>query len=316
MNLMNSAHLHLLLNHFPTIGFAVGLGLYLVALAGKSMELKRASYVILFVIAVIAIPTFVSGNAAERALRESPGVSEVLIGRHEGAALLALIFMEITGFVAWIGLWQFHRVRQFAGWNMTAVLLLAILTFGLMSRAANMGGEIRHPEISAVAAAATEENSGPVGGLGRAIGFYVTANPWVWPASETLHFIGLCVLFTVVLIVDLRILGMAKGLPFSSLYQLLPLGMIGFGVNLITGMLFFLASPDQYTRNAVFYWKMLFVVIGGINILYFMLFEEPWAGGPGDEATTRAKFAAASAICVWIGVLYFGHMLPFLGNAF
>src|SRR3990172_8481106 len=122
---MNSAHLHLLLNHFPTIGFVVGLGLYLVALSGKSTELERASYVIFFVIAVIAIPTYVSGNAAERALRESPGVSEVLIGRHEGAALLALIFMELTGFVAWAGLWHFHRVRQLGRWNMTAVLVLA-----------------------------------------------------------------------------------------------------------------------------------------------------------------------------------------------
>ncbi len=313
---MNLAHLHLLLNHFPTIGFVVGLTLYMAALASKSMELKRASYVIFFMIAVIAIPAYFTGNAAERVLRESPGVSEVLIGRHEGAALVALIFMEITGFVAWAGLWHFHRVRQLGRWNMTAVLVLAVLTFGLVARAASIGGEIRHPEISAASPAPTEENSGPVGGFGRAAGSYVTANPWVWPAAEALHFVGLCFLFTVVLIVDLRILGIAKRLPFSALYQLLPVGMIGFGVNLVTGMLFFLASPDQYTNNVVFFWKILFVVVGGINILYFMLFDEPWTGGAGDEATVRAKFAAASAIGVWLGVLYFGHMLPFIGNAF
>ncbi len=57
---MNLAHLHLLLNHFPTIGFGIGLGLFLVSLFGKNEELKRASLVILFLIAVIAIPTYLS----------------------------------------------------------------------------------------------------------------------------------------------------------------------------------------------------------------------------------------------------------------
>ena len=60
----NLAHIHLLLNHFPTIGFGIGLGLFLVGLFGKNTELKRASLVILFLIAVIAIPTYVSGAAA------------------------------------------------------------------------------------------------------------------------------------------------------------------------------------------------------------------------------------------------------------
>ena len=61
---MNLAHLHLLLNHFPTIGFGIGIGLFFVSLFAKSEELKRASLVILFLIAVIAIPTYLTGAAA------------------------------------------------------------------------------------------------------------------------------------------------------------------------------------------------------------------------------------------------------------
>jgi hypothetical protein len=58
------------------------------------------------------------------------------------------------------------------------------------------------------------------------------------------------------------------------------------------------------------------VVLGALNVLYFMLLDEPWAVGSGDEAPLRAKVAAGSAIFLWVGVLFFGHMLPFLGNAF
>ena len=62
---MNLAHVHLLLNHFPTIGFGIGLALYFAALIGKKDDLHRASLVIFFLIAAVAIPTYMSGNAAE-----------------------------------------------------------------------------------------------------------------------------------------------------------------------------------------------------------------------------------------------------------
>jgi hypothetical protein len=105
-------------------------------------------------------------------------------------------------------------------------------------------------------------------------------------------------------------------MSFAALYQILPLGMLGFGINLVTGMFFFIGAPEQYTQNVVFYWKIVFVVLGALNVLYFMLLDEPWAVGSGDEAPLRAKVAAGSAIFLWVGVLFFGHMLPFLGNAF
>ena len=311
---MNLAHVHLLLNHFPTIGFGIGLGLFLVAIVGKNESLKRTSLVIFFLIAALAIPTYLSGNAAQEEIKDRTDVSQVLVRAHEDAALLGFVFIEITGFIAWLGLWQFRLISRVPHWNVPAVLLLAIVTFGLMARASNIGGEIRHPEIQAAQQAAADD--GTVRGVVRSMGAYVTGNTWVWPSCETLHFVGLSMLFMVVLLVDLRMLGVAKSMSFAALYQLLPVGMLGFGINLTTGMVFFIAAPEQYTKNAVFYWKMIFVVLGAMNVLYFMLLDEAWTVGPGDDAPLSAKLIAASAIFLWVGVLFFGHMLPFLGNAF
>ena len=67
---MNLAHIHLLLNHFPTVGFAIGLGLLVLAITSKKDELKRASLVVVFLVALITIPTYLSGNAAQSALQE------------------------------------------------------------------------------------------------------------------------------------------------------------------------------------------------------------------------------------------------------
>jgi uncharacterized membrane protein len=107
-----------------------------------------------------------------------------------------------------------------------------------------------------------------------------------------------------------------KGVSFVSLHRLLPWAALGFGVNVITGMLFFVGIPTQYIHNPSFYWKVALVMIAGANALYFTLLEEPWALGPKEDASLTAKVAAASAMLLWVGVMYCGSMLPFLGNAF
>jgi hypothetical protein len=138
----------------------------------------------------------------------------------------------------------------------------------------------------------------------------------MWPTCETLHFVGLSLLMGVVFLVDLRVLGVMKGVSFASLHRLLPWAAFGFGVNVVTGMLFFVGIPHQYTGNKTFYWKLALVMLAGLNAVYFTLVDEPWELGPGEDAPFTAKFAAASAVLLWVGVMYCGSMLPFLGNSF
>jgi hypothetical protein len=91
---MDPTHVHLLLNHFPTIGPVIGLVLYISSLIARNAELKRAILVIFVGIALVTIPTYISGNAAQEALCAGgakalacadPGVSKSLIQTHEGA---------------------------------------------------------------------------------------------------------------------------------------------------------------------------------------------------------------------------------------
>ncbi len=310
MNL-SPQHIHLLLNHFPTIGFIVGLSIFVAALIAKSDDLKRAGLTIFVAIAFLTIPTYLTGNAAQSAVENSAGVSKTLIETHEGAAFLALIFMELTGAVAWYGLWRYRRTRRLLTRNLTAVLLLSFVTLGLVSRAANIGGEIRHPEIRAAQETVTIE-----GAIARDVGTFITERPWVWPAAETLHFIGLTLLLGVVLLVNLRMLGVMKNVSVAALDRMVPWGVVGFGLNLITGMLFFVAAADQYTANSAFLWKVILMMLAGANAVYFTIFDKSWRLEPGADATPFSKVMAGSALALWIGVMYYGSMLPFIGNAF
>jgi len=317
---MDPAHVHLLLNHVPTAGFVIGLMLFVSSLIARNSELKRASLVIFVGIALVTIPTYVSGNAAEEVLCEGgakapacmdPGVSKSLIRIHEDAALLAFAAIILTGAFAWLGLWQIRRTSRAENWNLAVILLLSLVAFGLVARAANIGGEIRHPQIRSAREAVT-----PEGHFARKLGAFVLALPYGWPSLETLHFIGLSLLVGVILLIDLRMLGVMKDVAFPALHRLLPWAILGFGTNLVTGMLFFVASPEQYVGNIAFVWKMILVMLAGANALYFTLFEEAWVLKAGDDAPLTAKAVAVSAIALWLGVLYFGSMLPFIGNSF
>jgi hypothetical protein len=310
---MNVAHLHLILNHFPTIGFGVALALFFVSLAAKSDDLKKASLIMFFVMALLVLPVYMSGNAAEEVIRENPGEKSALVEKHEDAALLAFIFMQFTGLGAWIELYQFRRSKRPGTLNLATVLILAVVTFGLMSWAASLGGEIRHPEIRAVQEAAQIDVTAT---WNERLGSWVNLNPWVWPAMETLHFLGLAVLFGVVLIVNLRMLGMMRKVPFSALHALLPVGIAAFGLNLVTGMLFFIATPGQYTQNVAFYGKVVLMLAAAANILYLTIFDDVWKLGPEDDAPLTAKIIAGSGILLWLGVIFCGRMLPFIGNSF
>jgi uncharacterized membrane protein len=307
---MDPTHLHLLLNHVPTVGFGVGVALYVISLVARSDDLKRASLVVFVGVALLSILTYVTGNAAQEAVMENPDVTESMIVAHEGAAFLALAFMELTGGLAWFALWQFRRTSRLSGGMGGVILLLSLVTLVLMTGAANLGGPINHPEIRGA-----EEVTTRIGPLARTVGDFVRDTPWTWIAAETLHFIGLSLLVGVIALIDLRMLGVMKQVPFAALDRLLPWAILGFAMNVFTGMLFFAAVYGQYTANTAFYWKLVFVLVAGANTLYFT-FDRAWTFEPGRDAPMLSKAAATVALVSWVLVMYYGSMLPFIGNAF
>jgi hypothetical protein len=148
---------------------------------------------------------------------------------------------------------------------------------------------------------------------------FVNGLPWTWPICETLHFLGMALLIGTVGLLDARMLGVFKGLPGGPLARLAPWGVAGFVINLVTGFLFFAAAPGQYIDNSVFWYKMLFIALAGANVLVFYvtdLARRVEALQPGDAAPLGAQLVAGSSLFLWFGVIFWGRMLPFIGNAF
>ena len=316
---MNFPHLHLLLNHFPIIGTLVGLGLLLLSLVGTNQDLRRASLIIFPAMALLSILTFFSGTGAQGAIKNLPGVSQALIQRHQGAAMLALLFMEITGAFSLVALWRSQGESSPVQWNwsFSAVLLFSIVTLGLMARVGTTGGDIRHPEIASGQEEVTEGSA-----IARIVRKFepspgkfaelMTASKWWWAFMMDLHFVGLVLLIGTVGILDLRMLGFAKQIPIGALHRLIPWSMAGFGINLVTGVLAFTGMDQYYTYNWAFWIKMLAIMLLGLNVAAFYLtgaFDSVKDLGPGDDAPPLAKFIAASSLVLWFAVITLGRYI-------
>jgi uncharacterized membrane protein len=318
---MNYAHLHLLLNHVPVIGSIVGLGLFLVSFFGKNEDLRRSSYIIFAAVALFALMTFFSGFGAEQMIK-GPGVSDALIDRHKGSALLSIWFMEITGALCLIGLWRAQTTGQPSRRNVTAVLIFSVLTVILMARTGNTGGDIRHPELRPSSEAALTKGPVPEGRIGAFLHIFepdpdkfsdlVTINIWWWTFMMAVHFLGLILIVGTVGLFDIRIMGFMKQLPMAPLHRLLPWGLAGLAVNIATGVLAFAGRPENYIFSIAFWLKMLALMLLGLNAAAFYLtdiFGEVENLKAGEDAPFSAKLIAASSLFLWFAVIAMGRYI-------
>jgi hypothetical protein len=147
---------------------------------------------------------------------------------------------------------------------------------------------------------------------------FVKQHSWVWPACETIHYLGLSMLLGTVGVFDLRVLGMAKAIPPAALHRLIPLGVAGFAVNFLTGVVFFFGFPEQYAYNNAFRFKLLFMALAGINVVIFYTgaFRELRALGPNADAPLRSKIITAISLSSWVAVLICGRLLTFFRPPF
>ena len=144
---MDPLHLHLYLNHVPVVG-AIGCVLLLAAgLVRQSRDVMAAALVALLLVALVAIPVYLTGEPSEERAESIAGVSEANIERHEDAAKVAFIGIELTGVIALVSLiiWWFRQSPLLA--PIVVTLAVALISAILIARAAALGGEIRHSEL-------------------------------------------------------------------------------------------------------------------------------------------------------------------------
>jgi ABC-type anion transport system duplicated permease subunit len=146
---------------------------------------------------------------------------------------------------------------------------------------------------------------------------YVNEHAWVWPVCEMIHYVGMSLIIGLIGTLDLRILGLFKGLPIGSLKPFVPLAVIGFIGNLITGVIFVTGTAsgaEFYIENLSFQLKGVALLLAFVNLVIFQVtglekavYEVPANG----DAPTVAKVIAVISIFAWIFTIFFGRLLMY-----
>lgn len=152
--------------------------------------------------------------------------------------------------------------------------------------------------------------------VGGSIYTWVTSIYWLWPLMEIIHFIGLSLMLGALIITDLRLAGFFRVISLRASHSLLPWIFIGFGLNLITGVLFMFGDPLRYASNTGFLFKMVLVFIAGLNALWFLWKLQPIVDQLSDDDDTPAvvKAVAFTSLICWFGVLLLGRLIPYVST--
>jgi hypothetical protein len=136
---------------------------------------------------------------------------------------------------------------------------------------------------------------------------------WSWPIAESIHFVGLTLLFGSIVAWDLRLLGFVKQVPIAAFHRLVPFAVVGFATNATSGTFFLMTYPDQYVYNPAFHLKVLCLILAGANVVLFYLtmFRKVKRLGPGAHGPALARLSGAISLALWATVIVAGRMITF-----
>ncbi len=141
----------------------------------------------------------------------------------------------------------------------------------------------------------------------------IRTSVWMYPAFETVHYLGLALLIGSIMLIDLRLLGFARSLPLPSMLGLLPWVWVGFLINVVTGSLMFTYGATSFGTSRMFALKMALMALAGINALVFTVA----VARSGERWLTAAqtpwgiRVIATLSLALWLGVMTAGRWMAY-----
>ena len=147
------------------------------------------------------------------------------------------------------------------------------------------------------------------------VGAAMRDSPWLYPAVEIIHLLGLATLVGCAAAFDLRLLGVSRHLPArATARHLLSLARVGFAVAAASGLLLFTADATAIAANPAFRWKLVLIAVAGLNALRFHLGPFRRADGWDFDrpAPAPARLAAGVSLAAWTGAVAAGRLIAYV----
>lgn len=147
-------------------------------------------------------------------------------------------------------------------------------------------------------------------GLGRAMREWL----WLYPAVEIVHIVGIALLFGSIAVLDLRLLGVSRGVSAKRLAaHVLPWTIGAFVLIVPSGLAMFTAHAADFIASGVFALKMGLILLAAVNAAVFHMGVFRTVGSWDSEAAppAAARAAAAVSLSLWVAVIACGRLLAY-----
>lgn len=143
------------------------------------------------------------------------------------------------------------------------------------------------------------------------LSIWLKESPSVWsnPMVLTLHTMGLAVLVGACGVLDLRLLGVSRGIPLAAFRWVFRAVAIGLSVNLVTGVLLFIKNPITWAASVPFLIKMLLVAASVATVVPIRRFV--LSDAANGEVTGRTRGLAVVSIVAWSAAVTAGRLLAY-----
>ena len=146
---------------------------------------------------------------------------------------------------------------------------------------------------------------------------WVAQSDWGYPLMLSVHSIGMAGVVGLLLMLDLRVLGLGSGIPVASFRRFMPFAWIGFFLNRASGILLFNSTAHRLMINWPFLAKMgCIVVAGGVTwVLWRSLkprVESEASEGAAVAIPPQAKLLAGLSIGLWLLAITFGRLIAYI----
>lgn len=136
-----------------------------------------------------------------------------------------------------------------------------------------------------------------------------------WGLLEGTHLLTLMVFFGTIMLVDLRLLGVAfRQYPVSVMEKrLLPMTVTSMLIVMLSGLLLFFAKPEIYWHNLMFRTKLvlLAVAIGNVIVNHTIVERNKHEWDTAPSPPGKAKLSGAISLLSWILVIACGRFIAY-----
>jgi hypothetical protein len=131
-----------------------------------------------------------------------------------------------------------------------------------------------------------------------------------FPGILALHAIGMAFAAGLAAVLDLRILGVARGVPLAAFRRYLPVLWAGFWLNAVSGVLLLVGYPTKALTNPVFYFKLLLIGVAMALLVRIVRLIDGGDTTVPDVARSLRRLAIVSLVC-WTGAITAGRFLAY-----